>query len=91
LDITIYFSKINNQHQHSRPKDDVVSCSQEQKPPTSRPTKSRGHRRQRAEIASTENFLKMVMLFDQKRRRRNHALDAKDFDEKILEDLFPAN
>jgi hypothetical protein len=34
----------------------------------------------------------MVMMSDQRRRRRrNHALDAKGFDDKILEDLFPAN
>jgi hypothetical protein len=63
-------------------KDDASSQSK----PTSRRSR---HRRQRSEIVSTVNYREMVMSSNERRRSRNHALCAKDFDEKILKHLFP--
>jgi hypothetical protein len=50
-------------------------------------SKSR-HKRHRTEIASSQNYREVVAESNQQRRRRNHALCAKDFHEHILKELF---
>jgi hypothetical protein len=53
-----------------------------------KPQRKPRHRRHRTEISSTQNYREIVAESNQQRRRRNHALCAKDFHEKILKELF---
>jgi hypothetical protein len=48
-----------------------------------------GHRRQRTRIDSTEIYKEVVLSSNQKRQQRHNAFCAKDFQEKILTELYP--
>jgi hypothetical protein len=86
----VFDTSFHNVHQTKNPLK-ADACSQ-QKPTYLRSrTTRRIHRRQRTEIVSTESYREMMVASDQRRRRKNHALCAKDCDEMLLEHLFPAN
>jgi hypothetical protein len=69
----------NSQHHPLKTNGSVLKTKPQSKP---------RHRRQRTEITSTQNYLEIVAGSNQQRRRRNHALCAKDFHETILKVLF---
>ena len=67
-------------------KNPIIDDASSQQRSTSRRSR---HRRQRTELSSTDSYQEMKLSSKQKRRQRNLSLCAKDFQETILEELFP--
>jgi hypothetical protein len=69
-----------NSQKHPLKTDDSVLKTKPQSKPR--------HKRHITEITSSQNYREVVAGSNRQRRRRNHALCAKDFHEKILKELF---